>query len=46
MITMPMMTRFHNVSVRFRRGAEFAVLSSLKQFSFSLWNYRANSTSL
>jgi len=29
-----MMTKFHNVSERFRRGAEVVVLSSLKQFSF------------
>jgi hypothetical protein len=36
MITMPMMIKFHNVNVRFRRGPELAVPSSLKQFSF-LW---------
>jgi hypothetical protein len=34
MITMPMMIKFHNVSERFRRGPELAVVSSLKPLSF------------
>jgi len=46
MITMPMMIKFHNVNVRFSRGAELAVPSSLKQFSFSSENHGSNPASL
>jgi hypothetical protein len=46
MITIPMMIKFHKVSVRFRRGPELAVLSLLKQFSFSRQDYGSNPASL
>src|SRR6266480_1964707 len=43
MITMPMMIKFHNVSERFSRGPELAVVSSLKPLSFQRRNYSSQS---